>query len=464
MAGADVQPRSQQPRRRLGFWMCLALVVGNMVGSGVFLLPAALAPFGWNAVFGWTLTVGGSLCLAFVFASLARAFPREGGPYAYSRIAFGEGAAFAISWSYWISIWVANAAIAVAAVSYLSIFAPGLAQVTGLPAALALALLWTLTILNCLSIRAAGGFQLVTTLLKLLPLVAAIGIGLAVVAGDGGATLRPFSWGEINGAAITATGALTLWAMMGFESATVPAGNVRDPERNIPRATMVGTLIAGIVYILACSAVALLLPAEQAAASNAPFADFVGMYLGRGAALTLALFAAISCIGALNGWVLLQGQMPLAMARGGSFPRWFAATSPAGTPVRAQLVSSVLVTILVISNYSRAMNELFVFMALLATVAALIMYFACSLAVFRLAATGELKRSPVLLATAAVGTVYALWTLYGAGPEPTAWGAVLLASGIPVYFLMRAGRSSRAAEAYPAAPQGSAAGAYRQSS
>jgi len=389
---------------------------------------------------------------------------KAGGPYAYSRAAFGEATAFAISWSYWISIWVANAAIAVAAVSYLSVLAPGIAGTSGVPAALALALLWTLTLLNCLSIRAAGGFQLVTTALKLLPLAAAIVIAFAVVAGDGGATLRPFVASEINLGAITAAGALTLWAMMGFEAATVPAGNVKDPERTIPRATLIGTLIAGIVYILACSAVALLLPEAQAAASNAPFADFVGMYLGRGAAVAIALFAAVSCIGALNGWVLLQGQMPVAMARGGAFPRWFAATSEAGTPVRAQLVSSSLVTILVIANYSRAMSELFVFMALLATVAALIMYFVCALAVFRLRRTGALPRSALLAAVAAVGTLYALWTLYGAGREAVTWGAVLLASGIPVYLVMRSGRSSREAAGIPAAPPESAAAASQRSS
>src|SRR5919107_237181 len=150
------------PKRAFGFWICLALVIGNMIGSGVFLLPAALAPFGWNAIFGWMVTIAGALCLAFVFASFARRFPKAGGPYAYTREAFGTAPGFAVAWSYWISVWTANAAISLAAVSYLSLFWPALGTSAGLPAILAIGLVWTLTLVNCLSVRAAGGVQLVT--------------------------------------------------------------------------------------------------------------------------------------------------------------------------------------------------------------------------------------------------------------------------------------------------------------
>ena len=423
--------------RQLGLWTCLALVVGNTIGTGIFLLPASLAPYGINAIFGWVLTIAGSLCLAFVFARLAAAFPKEGGPYAYSRIAFGERAAFALAWSYWISIWVTNATIAIAAVSYLSIFVPGFADVPALPALSAIGLLWGLTIINMVSIRAAGGFQLVTTLLKLLPLIAVVGIAAAVIGRGGSAALPPLPPQELNLAAITASASLTLWAMLGFESATVPAGRVKDPERNIPRATLYGTLIVGAVYLLASTSVSLLLPAAEAAGSNAPFADVAERHLGHGPAMLIALFAAVSAIGALNGWVLLQGEMPLAMARDGVFPGWFARLSGAGTPVRAQLLSTGLATLLIVSNYSRSIGQLFTFMALLATVATLVMYVITALAALRLMKRGDIRRTAALVAAASLGTVYGFWTFYGAGAEATGWGAVLLASGIPVYFLMR---------------------------
>jgi APA family basic amino acid/polyamine antiporter len=418
-----------------------------MVGSGIFLLPASLAPYGWNSIFGWTLTILGSLCLAFVFARLARSFPKEGGPYAYSRIAFGPGPAFALAWSYWISIWVTNATIATAAVSYLSIFAPGMAAVPALPAFCAVGFLWAITLINVLSIRAAGGFQLITTVLKLMPLIASVLIAGLVIGGDGGSSLAPLRSEDISLAAITASASLTLWAMLGFESATVPAGRVKDPERTIPRATLYGTLLVGIIYLLASSSVSLLLPAEEAARSNAPFADFVGRYLGYGAAVLVALFATISCVGALNGWVLLQGEMPLALARDGVFPGWFGRTSKAGTPLFAQMVSTGLATVVVVSNYTKSMGELFRFMALLATVATLVMYVICALACLKLMRQGMMRGTPVLAGAAALGVIYGAWTFYGAGLEATKWGAVLLASGIPVYFIMRRSGSANGVKA-----------------
>jgi APA family basic amino acid/polyamine antiporter len=437
---SGAEPQSQ--RRAFGFWICLALVIGNMVGSGVFLLPAVLAPYGWNAIFGWMLTIAGALCLAFVFASLARRFPRGGGPYAYTREAFGAAPAFAVAWSYWISVWTANATIAIAAVSYSSHFVPALSAAPGL---LAIGFVWTFTLVNCLSLKGAGWVQVATTVLKLLPLLAAIVLTLLVAGGDGGASLAPLRPTEISWAAITATASLTLWAMVGFESATIPAGHVRDAARTIPRATMLGTLIAGIVYLIACSGVALLLPAAEAAQSNAPFADFIGRYWGAGPASLIALFAVVSALGALNGWVMIQGELPVALARDGMFPKWLAQTSAAGTPVRAHLVSSALVTLLLLANQSRSMGELFMFMALVSTLASLVAYLACALAALRLQLARRLERTAALAGAAGLGALYAGWAIYGAGPEPILWGSALLLSGLPVYLLMSRNKSIPAA-------------------
>ncbi|MET1110807.1 MAG: amino acid permease [Allosphingosinicella sp.] len=425
---------AQPPRRAFGLWICLALVIGNMIGSGVFLLPQQLAPYGWNAILGWGVTIPGALCLAFVFASLARRFPRAGGPYAYTMEAFGAAPGFAVAWSYWISVWSANAAISLAAVSYLSHFLPGLAAAPGLAA---IGFVWAFTLINCLSVKGAGEVQLATTLLKLLPLVAAIVLTLGIAATGDRPDAAPLPASDISWTGVTATAALTLWAMVGFESATIPAGHVRDPERTIPRATMIGTLITGIVYLIACSGVALLLPPDQAAASNAPFADFIGRYWGAGPASLVALFATISALGALNGWVMIQGEMPAALARDGMFPAWFARTSKAGAPVRAHLVSSGLVTLLLLANQSRSMGGMFAFMALLSTAASLVAYLTCSLAALRLQATGRIPRSPILPAVAVAGALYSAWAIYGTGAEPAWWGAALLASGLPVYLLMR---------------------------
>jgi APA family basic amino acid/polyamine antiporter len=446
---------TKAPPRNLGFWMALALVVGNMIGSGIFLLPANLAPFGMNAIIGWVVTIAGSLCLAAVFAAFAKAFPQATGPYDYVRPALGDPPAFFVMWSYWISTWVTNAAISIAAVSYLSSLAPTTFAHPGVSALVAIGFVLLFAAVALTGARSSGSIQIVTSCLKVLPLIAAIVI-LVLVLGRGQplAPVPPVPVG-LNG--IAGAAALTLWAMLGFECATVPAQRVVNPERNIPRATIAGTLIAGLIYLAASSAVFLLLPSAVAAQSSAPFADLVSHYWGSTAGTLVVLFAAISCLGALNGWVLLVGDIPLSLAERGVFPRWFAKLNGRGMPVRAQLLGAALSTALIAANFTRGLTELFGFMALLATVATLVLYFVGAISALRLTVKGILPRGMLTVVTV-LGTLYALWTLYGAGPEATGWGAVLLATGIPVYFLMRwRGGSSPAEVANPAAPPGSSA-------
>lgn len=432
--------------RPLGLWMCTALVVGNMIGSGVFLLPASLAPYGWNAVFAWVLTIGGALCLAFVYARLAEAFPRAGGPLAYTREAFGPTAGFMVAWAYWISIWVGNAAIAVGCVSYLSVFAPALAKVPGLAALATVVLVWGLTAVNCWGSKSAGRLQVAATIVKLLPLLAVAGLAVVIVARKGGAAVTPFQPSQLSASGITAAATLTLWALLGLESATVPADKVHEPAKTIPRATLYGAAFTGLIYLVVCSAVVLLSPVDLLKTSNAPFADFVGYHGGGDSRLVLAAFAAISAFGALNGWVLLQGEMPYAMARDGVFPAWLGKAGSRGTPVRAHVLSSALLTGLVLMNYAKSMADLFTFIALLATSASLFAYLFSALAALRLQQRRQMARSRPLTVLAVVAAVYSIWTLYGAGTSATLWGLVLLAAGLPVRIL-----TARAARPAPEA-------------
>ena len=434
------------PPRQLGIWMSLALVVGNMIGSGIFLLPANLAPYGLNAIFGWVITIGGALCLASVFAALARAMPEASGPYDYVSRSLGEPPAFFVMWSYWISTWVTNAAISIAAVSYLSSLAPETFASPGVSALAAIGFVVFFTVVACTGARVSGSIQVVTSVLKVMPLIAAIVIAIMVIGqGDEPAEFAPM---PVSPSGIAGAAALTLWAMLGFECATVPASRVRDPQRTIPRATLIGTLAVGLIYLAASSAVFLLLPAEVAAKSAAPFADLVGSFYGPGAAILVVFFAAISCLGALNGWVLLQGEIPLALARRGVFPAWFGKVNRRGMPVQAQIAGSALSTALIAANYTKGLTDLFGFMALLATVATLVLYFLAGISALRMMALGQLKRGALLIITL-IGTGYALWTFYGAGAEATLWGMALLATGIPVWWLMRS--SSRASIPAPAA-------------
>ena len=262
----------------LGFWMCVALVIGNTIGSGVFLLPASLAPYGLNSVIAWGFTACGALVLAMVFAQLSRAFPQAGGPYAYVNLAFGPFTAFIVAWGYWISIWVGNAAIATGAVSYLSPLMPWIATVPGASAAVTLLFLWLLTFVNCYGIKAAGWVQGVTTVLKILPLVAISALGLFSVRS---ATVSAAAGIPLSIGGTTAAATLTLWALLGLESATVPASKVRDPGRVIPRATLLGTIITALICIVACTTVLLLVPAADARLLECAVRRFGEPLLGR---------------------------------------------------------------------------------------------------------------------------------------------------------------------------------------
>ena len=436
--------------RALGFWLALALVVGNFIGSGIFLLPAQLAPFGWNAFFGWVITIAGGLCLAYVFARLVRALPPAAGPFVYVEQAFGPLPAFGVSWSYWIGTLVGNAALSIAAVSYLSLFWPALASVSGLGALVAIAMVWALTAANCISIRVGGTIQAATVLTKLVPLVAVIGITVLVLAEGRQDAMPELRASDLSLASINAAATLTLWAMLGVECASIVARNVRDPGRNVARATLIGTLLAGLIYLCVSSAVAMMLPQDEVARSNAPIALFVSHYWSDGLALFVGLFAAVSAMGALNGFILLQAEMPLVMAQSGGFPMWFAKTNRARVPVRAHLLSSLGTTLLLAANYSSTLAELFQFMILLATSSTLVLYLACSLTALRLQQTRTIPFSVSLVVVASLAAIYSVWTLAGAGAEALKWGAALLAVGGVVFVLMRLTRSSPAAAASPA--------------
>jgi len=434
--------------REMGFWMAVALVMGNMIGSGVFLLPASLAPFGGASLVGWLLSAAGSVLLALVFARLSRAFPAAGGPYAYTRQAFGDVPAFMVAWGYWISVWGAEAALAVACVGYLDPFVPSLVRSPGSAALLAIALVWIMTTVNILGVRTAARVQVVTTVLKVLPL-ALVGLGglfflnpshFAVTSIGTGAFVRD----------VTATATLTLWAFLGLESATIPAGSIKDPDRTIPRATVVGTVLTAIVYIVSTVGVTGVLEHSTLSKSTAPFADAARHLAGNGAAAIVALGAAVSCLGALNGWTLIVGQLPLAVANDGLFPRLFGRLSPAGTPAIGMIVSGLLATALIALNSSRDLVQLFTFIILLSTLSTLIPYTFCSLAVFLVPRARPETRPPTSAAIVPMlAFVYSIWAITGAGADVVFSGFLLLLCGLPVYVWVA--RTARGRTSSPSA-------------
>ncbi len=422
--------------KALGLWTALALVVGNMVGAGAYLVPASLGSYGPISLAGWLVTGTGAMCLALAFARMGRIMPAEGGPYAYTRAAFGDFPAFLVAWGYWTSAWIGNAAIATAFVGYLTPLVPVLGTSPAVMACTALGAVWLLTALNAWGVREAAVFQLVTTVLKVIPLLLFATLGLAYLDVD---NLTPANVsGGSSFRAIAASSVLLLWGLLGFESATVPADEVEDPKRTIFRATVLGTAATLAVYVLSTIAIMGVLPAGDLAASSAPFAEGASRLWGGWAGTAVAAAAALAGFGVLNGWILMQGQMPLGPARNGVFPAAFASLSGRGTPVFGLVVSSGLCTVLVATNYARGLLGLFEFALLLATVTVVVAYgFAAA------AHVALIRRDPAkwggpdagrATAVSVVAAAFCVFAIAWSGWEPTFWGAVLLAAGAPLYL------------------------------
>lgn len=428
-----VVPPAPASPRVLGFWAAVAIVMGNMIGSGVFLLPASLAPYRGLGLAGWGLSAAGAVMIALVLSRLARARPVGGGLYAYTRQAFGDVPGFLMAWGYWISTVSTLSALAVAFVGYLDPFIPALVRSPPAAAVLAVGAIWILIGVNVAGVRQAGRTQIATLALKLLPLVV-VGLGGLLHFEPAAFTLPPPD--EVSmGGQVVATMTLTLWAFLGLECATIPAGSIEDPARTIPRATVIGTLAAAMVYVVATVGVMSLVPIDALGASTAPFADGARALFGERGAQLVALGAAVSCFGALNGWTLVCGQLPMAAAADGLFPAVFGRVSSRGTPAAGMIVSGAVASGLVGLNYSRGLVDLFTFIILLSTLSTLIPYAFSSLAVWLMPGLPRPRTGVAVIS--ALAFIYSMFAIYGAGRDTVFYGFLLLLAGLPVYVWLR---------------------------
>jgi APA family basic amino acid/polyamine antiporter len=427
-----------KPPHKIGLISSTALVVGNMIGSGIFLLPASLAAYGGISLIGWIASSIGAIALAILFSKLCKIIPNApGGPYAYTRLGLGDFAAFLVAWGYWISIWCTNAAIAVTFVSYLSVFFPSLAHNPLLSIVTGLSAVWLLTWVNTRGVKEAAKVQVITTILKLTPLVLIALVGLFYIDTQNFTPLNIST--KSNFGAIMATATLTLFAFLGLESATVPAGNIHEPEKTIPRATVIGTLITIVVYVIGSAVVIGMIPAHELRESHAPFADAAALIWGDQARYWVAAGALISTFGALNGWILLQGQMPMAAALDNLFPVIFKRENKRGTPSGGIIISSVLISALMMMNFTKGLTDTFTFMILLTTVAVLVPYLFSSASYGLFVLQNKLWKHESIsnLLLAILAFIFSVWAVAGSGEETVYWGFLAIISGIPFYVWMK---------------------------
>jgi len=403
-----------------------------MIGSGIFLLPASLAAYGGISIIGWIISALAGLVIAKVFSELGKQFPETGGPYTFAKKGFGDFPAFLVAWGYWIAICTTNAAITVTFLSYLSVFFPIINENPFVAIAIGLGTIWLLTYINSRGVKEASWVQLITTILKLVPLILIAIVGMFFIEIN---HFQPFNLSkENNFGAITTTTTLTLFAFLGIESATIPADNISNPKKTIPRATMLGTWVAIIVYILGSVAVMGLIPPETLVESKAPFADAAVLIWGESARDWVALGIVISTFGALNGWIMMQGQIPLAAAKDKLFPSLFGKINQRGMPAAGLIFSSIIVSGLLLMSYDKSLLKAFEFMILLSTLTCLVPYLFTA-ATHTLFSLRNGKRWSWIWGS--VMFVFSMWAIVGSGEKTVFWGFLLLMAGIPFYVWIK---------------------------
>jgi amino acid transporter len=436
-----IEPEESNLKRELGLGAAIAIVVGNCIGSGIFMSPASLARISnpTTAMIAWIITSVGSLLIALSFANLSSKIPVTGGPIAYTRVAFGDFAAFLIAWTYWIGAWVGNAAIITAFYSYFTYFVP--TANNPLAAFLVTSLvLWFFTIINVLGVKNAGIIGVISTILKVAALLVFLVIALINFDPQ---YLSTVSSNEVAGlGSLPGAIAIALWAFVGLESATVPAGEIKDPEKNIKKSTIWGTLISAAIYILISFVAMGAMSQAQLANSDAPLSDIINAATGGTWGGTfIAIGAIISTLGATSGWILTTGRSAFAAAEENLFPPIFAKVSKKyATPAASLIISGVFANILLILNYVGSLRAAFDFMILLGTLAFLPAYtFAAAAEIVLLKKfPGKfnfwnfLKNSFISL----LALVYSIYAIYGTGAEVVMYGFILMLAGIPFYAYM----------------------------
>ena len=422
--------------KEIGFWRGWSIAVGCAIGSGVFMMPTLLAPYGMLGLAGWLTAGAGSLLIVLSLSRLARRIPKLGGPYAYVRAGLGDFAGFLIAWTYWIACIAAVAGIAIAFVGYLGFFFPFITESSVISLLVALVLVWSLVALNMRSVDGSGTFQVATTLLKILPLLVMIVMGFIHMEPE---IMPPLNPTELHPIALLATvTTLVMWSFTGIETAAVPADNMAEPDKLIPRILLASVLTILVIYFLVSITIAMVVPADELLVSTAPFSLAASKMMGPIGGAFITIGALISTLGSLNANTLTAGNIPLAAAKDHLFPVRFATVSQAGTPTFSLMVAGCFVTALLLFNYTKGLVEAFTFMAMLSTLSTLMAYAFSAVAEFYFLKSDGLspeRNRAVGLSIAAF--LYSFFAIWGAGAEVVFYSFMLIMVGMPFYALVR---------------------------
>ncbi len=419
--------------RKIGFWSVFALVTGSQIGSGVFMLPSSLAPYGAFGLAGWILSGLGAVMLALVFAQLCARLPRTGGPHVYVQEAFGPTMGFFTGWTYWIISWVSSIAVITASIGYLTPIIGEHSLFTHF--ALEVGLLFIITWINLKGVKAAGNAEFFLSALKMIPLLVLPIVALFFFKSSHIATVTPSAMGGTSHILSHVT-LLTLWGFVGLESGTTPAGAVQNPSKTIPRAVILGTLCVAGLYFINSIGIMGALPASVLMNSKAPFADATQAMFGGNWHLIISLIAAIVCIGTLNAWMLASGQIALGVAQDDLMPAFFARTNKQGAPYCALLVSCAgIVPLLFLTlneNIAQQINTIIDF----SVICFLFVYVICCGSLLKLLAKQQSKDWKIWLYSLCALS-FCAWVISATPLKTIAVASLFVLSGIPIYFMQR---------------------------
>ena len=416
---------------KMSFGALIALVVGNLVGAGVFMLPSTLAPFKGVSLLGWIVTSMGAMVLALIFAKLSAELPYTGGPHVYVKKAFGEKAGFFIGWGYWVMAWVSNSALVISIIGYLLPLMPEEFQGYGLYGELFI--LISLTLFNLLGMKVTSMGELVLTLLKVIPLII---LPLFAFSSIDVTRLVDF---EVGGGFLTSlnhVAFLTLWAFIGLETGTVPGTQVEKPIYTIPRAILAGTGIAMLIYILGTISILGVVPGDVLISSKAPYADMASAIFGGSWKVAVAIIAIIACVGTLHGWILVVGRIPQGAAAEGLMPKIFGRTNKFGSPYVGILTSGICTIPLIILSHQENLLKQFEFIIEVSVTLIFIVYLMCVLSYRKLLSEKRpLHKTEQVLSVAAL--IFIFWAIWATSLSTVFLSSLIFILGIPVYFWTR---------------------------
>lgn len=435
---------SKSSAHKMGVVALTLVTASNMMGSGVFMLPTNLAGVGYISLWGWLLTIVGVIALALVFAKTSLLTPRNGGIVAYASDAFGPFIGFQTTLCYWISAWVGNVALLVAGVGYLSYFFPELRNPTyGCIAAIVI--LWAFVVLASFGARVAGRAQSFTASCML---VVVLGVGVV-----GWFWFDPHMFSQVyngtgksNSSAIISAASIALWGFLGVESAVVSSGQVDNPEKTVPKATVYGLLIASVCYVGSCSVIMGLVPHDELIKSAAPFADAARYMFGDMAGNIASALSIIACFGSISGWLILQSEGPRAGARQGLFPKFFSDTNKQDVPMKSLIFTGVLMSLVLMLTASPDLARQFQVVILMSVFASLLPYMYALISLPIIMISKKINRGRTFMfysVLTVIGIVYSIFALLGAGSDSMFWGVVMMMVTIPLYSFVAAGRNKQ---------------------